>query len=189
MKRADHDEGELVGGPVTQLEYYKPSEIIRAEGDPTLEGLANKPKKTVVLKTSWPGLDRRHNEAKMYQDCNGRFGVMPHVCSYEVTGRYGEVISNVLFFPEQDKIGDHHWAIFSSTTPTEFDIRTYNYSILGPNGKQFIHAENPFELSRAWACSLIGALVVVLWIPSIHQILHQGGYPCIYPGTCIGILA
>ena len=188
LKRADCDAAEWVGGPDTQLKYFKPSKIIRADGDPTLEGMA-KPKKTVVLKTSWPGLDRRHNEAKMYQDCNGRFGVMPHVCSYEVTGEYGEVISNILFFPDEDRIGDYYWPIFPSTPPTKFDIRTYNHSILGPNGRQFIHAENPFELSRAWACSLIGTLVVMLWIPSANQALHQGGYLCIYPDTCIGILA
>ena len=184
-KRADCEVGELVDDSGTRLKCYKPRNIVRAEDYPILSETTN----IVVLKTSWPGIDRQHNGTEMYQGCNGRFGVMPHVSSYEVTGQYGEVISNILFFPEKDKIGDYHWVVSPRMPPTELDIRTYDYSILSLNGRPLIHAENPFELSRAWACFLIGMFEIMLRILSIDQALHQGGYPCIYPGTCIGILA
>ena len=120
---------------------------------------------TVVLKTSWPGLDRRNNEANMFRDCNGRFGVMPHVCSYEAAGEHGEVISNILFFPEKNQIAEYHWPIFSTKPPKMLDIRTYKHSILGTDGKSFTEAENPFQLSRAWADSLLGVLDVMFLHP------------------------
>jgi hypothetical protein len=122
--------------------------------------------RTVVLKTSWPGLDRRHSEANMFSACNGRFGVIPHVCSYEATGKFGEVISNILFFPEESQLEEYFWPIFCGTPPEGRDIRTYNSSILGPDGKLFTDAENPRELSRAWADSLLGAFTATL----LHQL-------------------
>ena len=86
------------------------------------------------------------------------------MCSYEVTDEYGEVISNILFFPEAHERERYFWNVLYKTPPKEFDIRTYKHCILGPCGKQFIHADSPFELSRAWACSLIGAFVVMVRI-------------------------
>jgi len=87
---------------------------------------------------------------------------MPHVCSYEAAGEHGEVISNILFFPEEREIAKYHWSIFSTKPPKTLDIRTYRQSILRPDGKPFTEAENPFQLSRAWADSLLGMLVVML---------------------------
>ena len=185
---ADCEVGQ-VDGPDTQskyqLKYFQPWKIVRAANGPDLLDMTG----TVVLKTSWTGIDRRESEANMYRDCNGRFGVMPHVCSYEMTGEYGEVISNILFFPEQDEIEICHWPVFSHTRPTEFDTRIFNFSMLGPCGKQLIDAEGPFGLSRAWACSLVGAFVNMRFTSSTHQTVRQGGYPCTYLGTCTGIPA
>jgi hypothetical protein len=68
--------------------------------DPVLSGLSG----TIVIKTSWPGTDRRRNEAVMYCDSAGRFGTIPHVCSYEGVGEHREVISDILFLPQEDDI-------------------------------------------------------------------------------------
>ena len=140
--------------------YFKPQKIRCAEGAPSLASGF----KTVVFKSSWPGLDRQGSEADMFSACKGRFGVMPHVYSYEVTGEDGQVISNILFFPERGSTKARPWLIFSKQAPEEYDIRIYNHAIFGPDaeGTSFIHAENPYELSRAWAHSLLGALVAIL---------------------------
>ena len=101
----------------------------------------------------------------MFCDSSGRFGVLPHVCSYEVKDEYGEVISNFLFFPAQAKLAEYHWPIFSKEPPKNLDTRTYKHSIFIPDGKDLRTAESPFHLSRAWADSLLGVLVVVVLGP------------------------
>lgn len=118
-------------------------------------------KATVVLKTSWVGIDRRFNEADMFGDCAGRFRVMPHVGSYEATGEHREVISNILFFSDKDQIAKYFWPIFSNTPPDRLDIRTYMNSMLASDGKLLTEAESPFQLSCAWADSLLGVLIVM----------------------------
>ena len=160
LKRADYEIGERVQSSDGQLKYFKPQKVRRAEKNPILLDVAE----TIVLKTSWPGIDRRESEANMFAACDDRFGVMPHVCSYEVTGEHGQVISNILFFPEPDKIKDYHWNIFSSKPPAARDIRTYNHSVLGPHaeGKLLNHAESPYQLSRSLAHALLGAVFFIL---------------------------
>ena len=137
-----------------QLKYFQPQRVERSKEDPTLSDMGD----VVVLKTSWPGVDRRRNEAEMFASCDGRFGVMPHVCSYEVTDEHRVVISNILFFPKQDQIAGHFWPVFSETHPRTLDIRTYKHTILGSAKGLLTQAENPLQLSRAWADSLLGAL-------------------------------
>ena len=100
----------------------------------------------------------------MFRACKGRFGVIPHMYSYEVAGEDGQPISNILFFPEGKVPKDRHWPIFSKNVPTEHDVRIYSHTLFGPDaeGASLIHAENPHQLSRAWAHSLLGALAATL---------------------------
>ena len=101
----------------------------------------------------------------MFEACNGRFGVMPHVCSYEASGKNGQVISNILFFPEEDKIADYYWNVFKLPTPETLDIRTYKQTILVPRGQLFTEAESPAKLTLAFAHSLLGVHIVTLLRP------------------------
>ena len=98
----------------------------------------------------------------MYCDSGGRFGTIPHVCSYEAVGKHREAISNILFLPAKDEIGKYHWSIFSTTPPEKPDIRTLRFTVFAAEGKLLVEAKSPREISRAWADSLLGALFVEL---------------------------
>ena len=137
-----------------QLEYFRPEEIIRSKGDPILSNLTG-----VVAKTSWPGSDRRHNEANMYRDSAGRFGTIPHVCSYEGAGRHREVISNTIFVPPKQDLENHYWKIFTNTPPSDPEVRTLRFTIFSVEGKLLVEAKSPRQLSRAWAHSLLGTFI------------------------------
>ena len=115
--------------------------------------------RTFVLKTSWPGADWWLSKVDMFVDCNAQFGVMPHVCSYDVTNEHGTVISDVLFFPKQDQIVSHFWDIFTKTPPKMLDVSTYKHTILSTAEGPLMQVENPHQLSCAWADSLLGALL------------------------------
>ena len=147
--------------PDVQLEYIQPQEIIRSEKDPTLSDLVDTGD-TVVLKTSWPPIDRRNNEANMYRASGGRFGTIPHVCSYEAVGKHREAISNILFLPAEDEIGQYYWSILSTTPPEKPDIRTLRFTVFAAEGKLLTEAKSPRQISRAWADSLLGAFFVEL---------------------------
>ena len=105
--------------------YVQPKGITRSEDDPILSGLTG----TVIVKTSWPGTDRRSNEADMYRDSAGRFGTIPHVCSYEGAGRHREVISNILFVPLEDDVKKRYWKIFTNSPPRNPEVRTLRFSV------------------------------------------------------------
>ena len=98
----------------------------------------------------------------MFRDCSDRSGVMPHVCSYEVTGECDEVVSNILFFLEVEEIEDYFWNIFFNTPPKFLDIRVFKNATFRSKGKVFTKAENPRQLSHALAHSLLGALVFTM---------------------------
>ena len=154
-------EVQLKTDPDIQLEYIQPQEIIRSEKDPILSDLVDTVD-TVVLKTSWPPIDRRNNEANMYRASGGRFGTIPHVCSYEAVGKHREAISNILFLPAEDEIGEYHWTIFSTTPPKKPDIRTLRFTVFAVEGKSLAEAKSPRQLSRAWANFVLGAFFVEL---------------------------
>jgi hypothetical protein len=121
---------------------------------------------TVVVKTSWAGINHRRNEADMYRDSAGRFGTIPRVCSYEPgVGEHRETISNILFFPPEDDFKQYFWPIFTETPPEKLDIRTFRLTVLSAGGKSLKEATSPWQLSRAWAHSLLGVLVVALLYP------------------------
>lgn len=129
--------------------------ITRSEDDPILSKLTG----TVVVKTSWPGTDRRDNEANMYRDSAGRFGTIPHVCSYEGAGRHREVISNILFVPQEADVGKYHWNIFINTPPVKPEVRTLRFTVFSAEGKSLMEAKSPRQLSRSLAHSLLGAFI------------------------------
>ena len=152
-------DGRIQTDPSVQLKYIQPKEIVRSEDDPILSDLTD----TVIVKTSWPGTDRRRNEANMYRDSAGRFGTIPHVCSYEGAGRHREVISNVLFVPPEHDVKRYHWPIFTDIPPRKPEIRTLRFTVFAVEGKSLVEAKSPRQLSRAWAHSLLGMFVGTPW--------------------------
>ncbi|KAF9788668.1 hypothetical protein BJ322DRAFT_1183683 [Thelephora terrestris] len=144
--------------PDAHLECFKPFNFQSSDGSPVLSDLTG----TVVLKASWPSIGRRKNEADMFKDCGGQYGVMPHVSSYEVTGEDCEPISNFLFFPKEDKIKDHHWPLFDYPPPKTLDVRTYQQSIFNSCGKSLTTAENPRQLTCGSRDCILGWLSVYL---------------------------
>ena len=138
-----------------QLVYVQPKEITRSEDDPILSNLTG----MVIVKTSWPGMDRRSNEAEMYRDSAGRFGTIPHVCSYEGAGGHREVISNILFVPLEGDVEKRYWNIFTNSPPRNPEVRTLRFSIFSVEGKSLVEAKSPRQLSRSWAHSLLGTSV------------------------------
>jgi len=138
-----------------QLKYDQPLGIIRSVDDPILSELTG----TVVVKTSWPGTDHRNNEAEMYRDSAGRFGTIPHVCSYEGVGEHRDVISNILFVPREGEIKRYYWPLFTDNPPKKPDIRTLKFTVFGIEGKSLVEAKSPRQLSRSWAHSLLGMFV------------------------------
>ncbi|KAF9788657.1 hypothetical protein BJ322DRAFT_1050312 [Thelephora terrestris] len=116
----------------------------------------------------------------MFKDCGGQYGVMPDVSSYEVTGEHGEAISNILFFPKEHEIIDHHWPLFMSVPPKTRNIRTYQQYIFTRCGKPLTTAENPRQLSRGLRDCLLGWLSLYMCgylhrDPSLGNILLASG--------------
>jgi hypothetical protein len=131
----------------------------------------------VIVKTSWPGAARRGNEAAMYRASNGRFGTIPHVCSYEAVDKHHQVISNILFLPRDGEISRYHWPIFSEDQPEKPDLRTLWFNVFGLEGQSLVEAKSPQQLSRAWVHFVLGAFVGALSIyPSTNAYVLQGGY-------------
>jgi len=168
-----------------QPTYTQPREIIRSENDPVLSELTG----TVVVKTSWPGTDRRSNEANMYHDSAGRFGTIPHVCSYEGVDEHREVISNILFLPREIDITRYYWPIFTKMPPERLDVRTLRFTVFSVKGKSLAEAKSPRQLSRAWAHFLLGVFAIVILCSSTNLSSLQGGYRRTYLGICTGIPA
>ena len=79
---------------------------------------------SVVVKSSWHEVGRRGNEARTYRASDGRFGIIPHVCSYEGVGEHREAASNVLFLPREEDGKKYFWPLFVSDVPTEPNLRT-----------------------------------------------------------------
>ena len=163
--------------PSIELEYIQPNEITRSEDDPILSQLTG----TVVVKTSWPGTDRRSNEADMYRDSAGRFGTIPHVCSYEGAGRHRVVISNNLLVPQAqgDDLVRYHWPIFDSEPPRKPEIRILKFSVFSVKGKSLVEAKSPRQLSRSWAHSLLGMFIGTPPTPS-NLFVHTAGWLSLY---------
>ncbi|KAF9644543.1 hypothetical protein BDM02DRAFT_3190520 [Thelephora ganbajun] len=130
------DDGQAQTDPDVQVKYIHPKEIIRSEDDPILSKLTG----TVIVKTSWPGLDRRSNEADMYRDSAGRFGTIPH----------------------ESDIQQHFWKIFARVPPKKPETRTLRFTVFGVKGKSLVEARNPRQLSRALAHFLLGWLSTYL---------------------------
>lgn len=129
---------------------------------------------------SWGGIDSARNEAEMYHASEGRFGIIPHLCSYGVMGKYREVISNFLFLPEQDEIRARHWNIFCNDPPERADLRVFHHTILGVEGQPLVEAKSPKQLSRAWAHFVLGTFVITLSrVPQLRS-TPQDGCPYIY---------
>jgi len=145
--------------PDVQLVYVQPIEIIRSDEDPILSQLTG----TIVTKTSWPGMDRRDNEADMYRDSAGRFGTISHVCSYEGVDSHRQVISNILLVIEEANIRQYFWPIVVATPPKKLDIRTFRLTVFNVEGKSLVEAKTPRQLSRSWAHFLLGTFFDILW--------------------------
>ena len=95
----------------------------------------------------------------MYRASSGRFGTIPHVCSYEGVGEHREVISNILFLPRNEDIDKYHWRIFSNDPPEKPDLRTLWFTVLGVEGRSLVEATSPRQLSRAWVHFILGMSV------------------------------
>ena len=145
----------LPGSQCYEVNYIQPKEIFRSKCDPVLSGVAG----PIVVKTSWQEISRRGNEAAMYCASNGRFGTVPHVCSYEGMSQHREVTSNILFLPRQEDITKHHWPIFGGNPPIKPDLRTLWFTIFSVEGQSLVQAKRPRQLSRAWVHFILGTSV------------------------------
>ena len=109
----------------------------------------------------------------MYRDSAGRFGTIPHVCSYEVVDEQREVISNILFLPGEENIEEYHWPIFSRTAPEKLDIRTFRLNVFSVEGKLLTEARSPQQLSRGMGHFLLGVSAdTLLYLPQLIR------FPC-----------
>ena len=135
------------------INYVQPAEIFRSERGPLLPDMDG----PVIVKTSWQDASGRGNEAKMYRASSGRFGVIPHVCSYEGVGEHREAISNILFLPRQEDVTKYYWRIFGGDPPARLDLRTLWFTVLGAEGQSLVRAKCPRQLSRAWVHFHLGA--------------------------------
>jgi len=113
----------------------------------------------IVVKASWPAIIRRGGEAAMYRASNGRFGTIPHVCSYEAVGEHREVISNILFLPRDEDITEYHLQLFSNKRPKKPDVRTLWITVFGVEGQSLVEATSPRQLSRAWVHFVLGVSI------------------------------
>jgi len=95
----------------------------------------------------------------MYRDSAGRFGTIPHVCSYEGAGSHREAISNILLVPHGDDVKRYHWPIFGDAPPEKPEVRTLRFTVFSAEGKSLVEAKSPRQLSRSWAHSLLGTFV------------------------------
>lgn len=98
----------------------------------------------------------------MYHASSGRFGTIPHVCSYEAVGEHREVISNILFLPRDEDISKRHWPILCDHPPEKPEIRTLWFTVFGVEGRSLVEAKSPRQLSRAWVHFVLGVFIVTV---------------------------
>ena len=139
------------------VNYVQPAEIFRPESGSVLSDMDG----PVVVKVNWQDINRRNNEAKMYRDSNGRFGTIPHVCSYEGVGEHREIISNILFLPQHEDITKRHWPVLGGDPPEKLGLKTLWFTVFGAEGQSLVRAKCPRQLSRAWVHSVLGAFMTV----------------------------
>ena len=138
-----------------KIKYIQPNEIFRTETDPVLSDMVG----PVVVKTSWQEIGCRGNEARMYRASSGRFGTIPHVCSFEAVGEHREAASNIVFLPRQKDIEKLHWAIFGGRPPTKTELRTLWFTVFAFEGQSLVQANSPRQLSRALVHSILGVFL------------------------------
>ena len=166
-----------------KLNYVRPKEIFRSESDPVLPSVAG----LVVVKSSWQEIGCRGNEARTYCASDGRFGIIPHVCSYEVVGEHHEAASNILLLPRQEDIAKHHWPVFGGDTPAEPNLRTLWVTVFGVEGQSLVKAKSPRQLSRTLVHSTLGVFIVMFHRSYLtYASTIQGGCHYICLGTCTG---
>jgi len=107
----------------------------------------------------------------MYHASSGRFGTIPHVCSYEAVGEHREVVSNILSLPHNEDILKYHWQIFSDHPPKKPEIRTLWFTDFGVEGRSLVEAKSPRQLSRAWVDFVLGVSVVTVW--RVIDLMHR----------------
>jgi hypothetical protein len=95
----------------------------------------------------------------MYRNPADWVGAIPHLCSYQGVGEHREVISNILFVPQENDTEQFHRPIFSDTPPEEPHVRTLGFNVFSVEGKSLTKAKSPRQLSRALAHFLLGAFV------------------------------
>jgi hypothetical protein len=147
-------DGPVRTNPDVQLKFVQPKGITFSEDDLIPSELTG----AAVIKPSWPGTDCQDNEMDRYRDSAGRFGMISNM--YE--GEYCDVISNVLFVPQEDDIKRRCWQLFTDGPPRGADNRTFRFTVFGVEGKSLIEAKSPRQLSRAWASFLLGAFVDIV---------------------------
>ena len=103
----------------------------------------------------------------MYRDSAGRFGTIPHVCSYEAVDEQRQVISNILLAPQEGDIEECYWPIFYRTPPKKPDIRTLRFTVFSVEGKSLVKATSPRQLFRSWTHSLLGMFAGSLGDPQL----------------------
>ncbi|RPD57851.1 hypothetical protein L227DRAFT_199782 [Lentinus tigrinus ALCF2SS1-6] len=63
----------------------------------------------IVCKYLWPTSSKRQIKAEMYDTCNGQFGVLKHLVSFEACHPSGAAFSNAIFLPpHQRPLHSHH---------------------------------------------------------------------------------
>jgi len=93
----------------------------------------------------------------MYRAAGGRFGTIPHVCSYEgPMGEHREAALTILSLPLGEEIAKYHWPIFRGDPPAERNPRTLWITVFGVEGQSLVQAKSRRQLSRAWVRSILG---------------------------------
>ncbi|KAI0744468.1 hypothetical protein C8Q76DRAFT_851494 [Earliella scabrosa] len=127
-------------------------------------------RRLLVIKYSWATDAQRGLEAQVYKTCNGAFGTISHLYSFEACHPDGSPISNAIFLPPQDSLQDHHWPLPSwrQAPSTRDSDRRLCVSVFGEEGQSLEYCESAWDLCECILHCMLG------WLSLLHRgYLHR----------------
>jgi len=117
---------------------------------------------TVVVKCSWPNVEKEKVEPNMYAACEDAFGAPKALMSFAACFPEGHPMCNSIFLPpEGEDLKNYHWNVFSyqeEDRPKVVDCRTLWITVLVNEGQNLDECFDASDLCECLLHSMLGML-------------------------------
>ncbi|RPD72119.1 hypothetical protein L226DRAFT_162611 [Lentinus tigrinus ALCF2SS1-7] len=139
------------------LRYVPPPDIIGSSGVILPSAYPH----GIVSKSSWPNSEKRQIEAKLYDTCDGQFGVPKHLISFEACRLDNAAFSNSIFLPPKSDgttFALYRWYPLTGQSKLKCsspDYRTLFVTVTAEEGKSLEHCVGAWDLSECLLHALL----------------------------------